>query len=133
MGVLPGGPGVSTGLFPESVVDVMTGAMGCVIRVGVRKPGDAGPPEAEEVWARSSPEPAEGASQTAVGLGCSEVWQRQGVWCEHEAQGPCCGSGEAERSRGRCRRSCWRGRPRAERSGPSAQGSGGLEVLGSSW
>ena len=100
MGVLPGGPGVSTGLFPESVVDVTAGAMGCVIRVRGREPGDAGPPEAEKVWGRSSPEPAEGASQTAVGLGCSELWERQGGRCECEAQGPCRRSGEAERARG---------------------------------
>ena len=85
MGVLPGGPGLSTGLFPESVVDVTAGAMGCVIRVRGREPGDAGPPEAEKVWGRSSPEPAEGASQTAVGLGCSELWERQGVRCAQES------------------------------------------------
>ena len=38
-----------------------------------REPGDAGLPQAEKVWGGSSPEPAEGASQTAVGLGCSEL------------------------------------------------------------
>ena len=130
--MLPGGPGVSTGLFPESVVDVMTGAMGCVIRVGVRKSGDAGPLEAEKVWAWSSPEPVEGASQTAVGLGCSELWERQGVRGEHEAQGPCRGSREAERARGGVQAQLLAGRPRAESSGPSAQSSGGLKVLGSS-
>ena len=31
MGLLPGGPGVSPGLFPGSAVDVMAGATGCVI------------------------------------------------------------------------------------------------------
>lgn len=93
MGVLPGGRG-STGLFPESVVDVMTGATGCVVGRG---PGsqDAGPPGKPSVE-RSSPEPAEGASQTAVGLGCSELWQRQGVRCEHEAPGSLSRDGEAD-------------------------------------
>ena len=132
MGVLPGGPGVSTGLFPESVVDVMAGAVGCMIRVRGREPGDAGPPEAEKVWGRFSPEPAEGASQTAVGLRCSELWERQGVQCEREAQGPCRRSREAERAHGGDA-AAGGGQPGAENSGPSAQSSGGLKVLGLFW
>ena len=80
----------------------------------------------------SPPEPAEGASQTAVGLGCSELWERQGVRGEREAQGPCRGSREAERARGGVQAQLLAGRPRAESSGPSAQSSGGLKVLGSS-
>ena len=132
MGVLPGGPGVSTELFPESVVDVTAGAVGCMIRVRGREPGDAGPPEAEKVWGRFSPEPAEGASQTAVGLRCSELWERQGVQCEREAQGPCRRSREAERARGGDA-AAGGGQPGAENSGPSAQSSGGLKVLGLFW